>query len=756
MLNASSGEDISSSSTQMKIKVEVFDGEKITRRHLRIRDKWKYIQSNSKILGDITCRLLRGNVNYSVLLESLLQKIVNMLESEIGLILSYDNRTSLMRCSAIAEKTPGLVNTDVYSDTNNMSKCRVFLDAIGKDKIIISNSYQKDPRTSKRLPGEHVQIHRFLTVPLKYNDNTIGLLVIANRSDRYGFTSIRKLSPFLDICGKLLVQAAAPKESFAERIHKSRVEVELKDKFLATMSHELRTPLNGIMGMVTLLPGAGELNEKQTEYVRNLTECAVELTSLLNNILDFSKMAADRLALRREPFLIEDSIRDSIKIIESNLLSKDLQLKTKIQDLPKMIGDKQRITQILTNLLGNACKFTDRGFISVTVTAKKVGDGSASSSSSLSPSSLRKWQVHFDIQDTGVGIPPDEQDRIFEVFHQSKTLNSFLSSTGTGLGLSICRELVRMMKGKISVYSEGIKGKGSTFSFYILLDEDINVSLMATSQQNLLSGTRILVVDDRPEIRLQVSDILFRWKCIPQAVSSAEEALQYLQYGIDFSTCIIDICMPNMSGVELAQELRQKYPHISLIGMSSVELSSGEEYFDHYMYKPVDQSTLFPALINCLQLSSQKTRPRPISIKKSRSRLRILVAEDDKHNTFTIKEMLLSLGYQKENIFFADNGEKCVSLAKKSQPDVILMDIIMPRMGGLQASKLIKRFKDPPTIIAVSAAVQPSDKARCQDAGIDGYLPKPIIRDKLDAALSPLLSQKRRLKENNNKEKDER
>jgi len=205
-----------------------------------------------------------------------------------------------------------------------------------------------------------------------------------------------------------------------------------------------------------------------------------------------------------------------------------------------------------------------------------------------------------------------------------------------------------------------VPGKGSTFTFYIILDEEIDISGLTGKHAKALEGARILVVDDRPEMRLQISDLLFKWKCIPQAVSSAEEALQYLQYGMEFKLALVDICMPNMSGVELAQELRRKYPNIPLIGISSVELSSGEEYFDHYMYKPIDQNVLFPAVLQCLEAPSRDgASPRKRKL-KLRSRLKILVAEDDPRNAYTMREMLMNLGFKgKEHLLCQERRRMC-------------------------------------------------------------------------------------------------
>lgn len=526
------------------------------------------------------------------------------------------------------------------------------------------------------------------------------------------------------------------------QIDQQKKEKIMKDTFLATMSHELRTPLNGIMGIIAMLPDAGPLNKKQNEYVKILTECSLHLANLLNNILDFSKMTSDRLVLQKNSFDVKKTIMEAVKMIEGKVYAKNLTLKHTIpSDLPLMIGDSQRIIQILSNILGNAVKFTEIGGIELIVSATRINNNA---------NHVGKWEITFHISDTGIGIPPTEKDKIFEVFQQSSSLDTYLSQLGTGLGLSIVRELTRLMGGTISVESEGIPGKGSTFTFHIIVDEDVNIDKLSSIHHKILVNSNILVVDDRQEMRLQVCNILFKWKCRPTAVSSAEEALQYLKNDVQFDVAIIDICMPYMSGVQLAQQLRKTHSKLPLIALASVKVEGGEKYFDYYMNKPVDPNQLLPALINCLtndynKMNSDTLKSSRDRKRKYREKLNILLAEDDPRNTFTMKEMLINLGYSENRIKIVENGKECIIEAERKKYDVILMDILMPILSGLEATKHIRQFSNPPMIIAVSAAVQDSDKNNCQEVGIDGYLSKPIInKNDLDAALSPLIKEHKR------------
>ena len=748
-MDNSSGNDSPTQFLGKSLNVEIFNNnsEGIINEVASLDEVWKNINKETceagRIANSVCLKLLRGDVKYSLVLEKVLENIIYLLNSDIGGVTavteSSDSSPSLM-CLALGEKTMGTMCPIDASDPVYKKTDGAFGHSSIDGMVIISNDLKNDPRSKKRLPKKHPAIHRFLSIPLKYQNTVIGLLSVANSDKKYTTKSVLSIIPLIDLCSMLLIKSLDTKETLISKIQSINNADVAKDKFLATMSHELRTPLNGIMGMINLFPDAGPLNTKQREYIKNLMECTVKLTALLNNLLDFSKMSSDRLILRKKPFSVQEAIDESTRMIGGNIISKGLDLKVDFpnsKNIPNMIGDRQRLVQVLSNLLSNSVKFTDKGSVSLSVDVKQL--------SRRETGSAVKWEITFCIKDTGIGIIPEEKDKIFEVFYQSSNLTPFLSNSGTGLGLPISRELVRLMGGKLSVNSDGIPGNGTVFTFYIILDEEIDISsILEKDHIKRFEGSRILIVDDRPEIRLHLSDILFKWKCIPIAVSSAEEALQYLQYGMKFKAALVDINMPQMSGIELAQEIRGKYPNLPLIGISSVEINGGENYFDFYMYKPINQNTLFPALVECItkprgKLSCSLNKRK----RKSKRKLNILVAEDDLYNRFTIKEMLISLGYSESNIVIVENGLKCVQEAKRDDYDVIFMDIVMPGMDGLEASKLIKRLPSPPMIIAVSAAVQASDKDKCQNVRIDGWLSKPIIIRKLEASLLPLIKVKR-------------
>lgn len=624
----------------------------------------------------------------------------------------------------------------------------------------ITNNIKSDPRLAKRkilksskkykkvasmpvkmitdTPTEKISV---LTIPINIRGDR-GIIIlyqtVSNSDQGFKVVDVLQLMPYIS-----LIQTVLPNiNNFSGgMIRRTQEKDEMKDTFLATVSHELRTPLNGIVGMISMMRDAGPLTEKQSEYLVILMECSHQLMTMLNNMLDFNKMISKRIALLRVSFDIHQCSKDAVLMAQGKAKSKGLELKFEIsKDIPQhLIGDPQRFIQILTNLLSNAIKFTEKGYVSLKIKGEKI----------LVEDYVKKWKISIEVQDSGVGIPKEDQELIFNGFYQSQHLAKDMTQGGTGLGLSISRELITLMNGDIQVIST--LGQGTIFEFFIIAEEEIRIdSLESADTLDVLKGSKVMIVDDRPEYRLQLTEILFKLDCIPTALSSGEEVLQYIKYGSVYDTIIVDICMPYMSGVELAQNLIQyekemKLPHTPLLALSSVELQGGKEIFDVYLNKPIDQNSLFPALMKCLRFKKSGTETNYIVKKdsprqrKSKDKLKILIAEDDPNNSYTMKEMLTHLGFNQKRIKCVPNGQKCLEEAKKHNYDVILMDIIMPVMDGLEATKYIRLMANRPYIIAVSAAVQKSDRNRCQKAGIDGYLAKPVIKNTLEASLSHLI-----------------
>ncbi len=716
------------------------------------------LSSSELIFQSVSSSIASDNPDYPQALACILKNITEICNAEFAVsFVIQAGVESTFFCAGLFETTPGSFFPGQEKRKISYRDDSIFKYIVKNRICVISSDISKDVRSridNSNIPDGHPVIKAFIGIPLEKNGETIGVLAIGNSISKDSFTPdmIYKMEYLLDAISLLSdkISILEPKtEKFVKSVPLSNA---LKDRFLATISHEIRTPLNGITGMITMLDDAGPLNKKQAEYVRNLTECVYQLTNLMNNILDFSKMTSNRFQLSRVSFSLQDVISDSLRMTEGSAIAKGVDIILDIPqsaDLPIFIGDPRRIIQILTNLISNGIKFTEKGYVKISVKVKAAQRRYSSIGKGVS--------VMFVIEDTGTGIPAEEQAKIFDVFHQGSNLTTYMSRAGTGLGLSIVRELVRLMGGKIVVRSPGIPGHGSTFSFNIILDSEINVETLGEECAELLRGKHILAIDDRQEIRLQLTETLLKWGCIPFVVESAEEGLRYISGGMTFSVYIIDICMPGMSGIELAHELRKITPDVPRIGLSSMDINEGEDNFDYYMRKPVSQNQLFPALVDALKNTKKgkknnfpsgrlvrnisKSSPRKTRVPKHQ--LKILIAEDDERNAYTISEMLLNLGYK--NFERVANGKECVNKVNEQHFDVILLDIIMPIMDGLDAAKKIKRIENPPYIIAVSAAVLSSDKEKGMEAGINHYLGKPLTKQELDEALKPFVIQRKQV-----------
>lgn len=764
-----------------------------TRRGLvsrKVVDALEYTQS-----GLLECR------EYTPILQGVLKRLVDATDSDYGSISVYSHHFSddlrandrpYVTTLVTAERSAGLLPSTVSSREPRTLK-GVAKTAMEDKKICVSQYAYEDPRCQL---GEHSTFEQVIAASIP----NWGVLTLYKAppptatadAKLYTFNTCSEfVLPLLATVKSLVKYIFTGKETLVCKMQRGKEINRSRDHFLAMMSHEIRTPLNSITAMVSLLPEAGTLNEKQGKYVSTLATCTLELTSLLNDILDFSKMSVNRFKFDPRPIYVSDIVQDAIKIAEGAAIKKGLSIdltspEGEATDRPQggeatdrserseqsdcrrervpLLCDRQRLLQVLNNMLSNAVKFTDNGGVKLQVTASEIGPDETSSLPSLpSVASSQqdrttkrsgRWRVTFTVTDTGRGIPESDLSRIFDMFYQSESNNATdVTIPGTGLGLAISREIVRLMGGRVSVESK--VGKGTTFTFFVVLDEYIDTKKLLEDHADALKETKILIVEDETDSRLKLCELLFRCGCVTIPVSSTEEALRYLGYGaFEFDACIVDIDMPNMSGVGLAQELRVKYSRLKVIAMSdSFGMNSSQDYFDQCIEKPVTELNLVPALVALLATDRPTDRreggeqsdrgeggdrrPRP-----RHTELDIVVAEDDESNAFATRELLESLGFAPARIHLASNGLECCKLVKLHRPNVVLMDIRMPIMNGIEATQIIKRSIDPPTVIAVSASVQESDKSKCQLVGFDLYLTKPVNREELKAALQPLVGSK--------------